>query len=314
MSATIESFNSALKQLSQTAKVIKQSIKSTGNGKSTLHVETQAGIRLNITFDNQCGLINASYLISQLTNTNKSIVDKRVARWMRTKEGLWAVDMLKNDTSAWNESLVYEFKDQPIWDYDIDDFDDSRVYKQEFTTAVLEANLYDPKTNYFNLKPVNKTNTMYLFWIVNDRYSNEQFDCYCCREILNKLFERFNVWVDDDLVHTIDYAYGEAMKQRWMNVIAVHDKDKEDLKFFITPNGEIDYKIIERADHWHSIQDRGLEPVHENKWNVWSNVLGYKPIGAPDGAPMIDRKLVETDKSVDVNYYNTHVAANAEQQ
>lgn len=314
MSASINSLNKSIAQLEQITGITKQTTKSIGSNKLCLHIETRAGIRVNATIDTTHGLINGSYLISQLIHTDKSIVDKRIARWMRTKEGLWTIDMLKNNSAPWNESLVYEFNQNPIWDYDIDDFDDSRVYKQEFTQAVLNANLYDSKTNYFNLKPLDKNNTDFLFYIVNDRYSNEQFDCYCCHEILNSLFSRFNVWVDDDLEHLVNYIYAQSMKQIWLSTISSHDKEKEDLEFYVSSSGTIEYKTIEQAGHWHSIETRGLEPVYENKYSVWSNVLGYKPPTAPDNAPLIEAKLVESDKSIDANYYYRNTAIDNEQQ
>lgn len=297
--SAIESFNNAIKQSARIAKVTKSSIKTLDSNFKLIHVETEDGLRLNVKYSIYFDVINASNLISQLIHTDKKVLNKRIARWMRTKEGLWAIDSLCFNSAPWNEHLAFEYKDNTLWEYDINDFDDSRVYKPEFCETVMRDNLYDVKTNYFNLKPVQFNGARNKFWIVNERYDNELFDCYCCYEILLKLFERFNVWVDDALINVIKFVYNESYRDVAANQIKRLETDKEECEFFIKDNGELGIRANEKTNHWHNIEQRGFEPVHVDEYNIWSEIVGYRKIGSTD-SKIYDKQRVETDPNFTV--------------
>ena len=104
-----QEYDNIMKQLYNKTGITKQNIKTIDANKQLIHLETTAGIRLNFIINTNNQLINVSYLLKQLLNSNKIDINKRIARWVRTKQGVWFIDNLMKNTSPRNENLAYSF-------------------------------------------------------------------------------------------------------------------------------------------------------------------------------------------------------------
>jgi len=296
------SLNKALNQSYNNARITKQTIKSIDDEKQLIHVESTAGIRLNIVGIPKYEIINVSHLLKQLLNINdKNVINKRIARWMRSKQGVWFVDNLMSGSSCWNEELAYSYNGNTLWEFELSDFDDSRVYKPIFTKEIIDAGIYDTKTNYFDLKRIDRSNgTNHQFDIITDKHSPECFDCYCCYSAVVEIFKLFKINYDRALDLIIKYVFNLLSCSRFKSMIKTYDDIKDSkIEFSLNNKGFISYKVIDNPSCWFSIAQRGFKPVNQDEYNIWSPIIGYSVIGHPE----IPISAVDTEKvKTDANY------------
>ena len=83
---------------------------------------------------------------------------------------------------------------------------------------------------------------------------------------------------------------------RFEKIIKANDEEALDTNFSLNNEGFITYTVIHQPGSWYSIQQRGFEPVNQDKYNIWSPIIGYSVIGHPEiPISAVDSQRVKTD-------------------
>ena len=279
-----QEYDNIMKQLYNKTGITKQNIKTIDANKQLIHLETTAGIRLNFIINTNNQLINVSYLLKQLLNSNKIDINKRIARWVRTKQGVWFIDNLMKNTSPRNENLAYSFNNQTLWYYKLSKTDNSYIYEPIFKKSLLKsAFIYSSYTDYFDFKQITVNPELYnKFNIIKNTNDPEHYDCYCCYEAVIEILKLFNVNLDRPLNLVLIYLFNLIKTDEILDVIKSHSLGLFKVEFNIDKLGFINYKVIRDPNIWLLPEERGFEPVYYRDDDIWSPIIGYRIRNHPE--------------------------------
>ena len=263
----MDSLNRVMNQLKVNAKVVKATIKQLDYCVSQLHIESLSGIKLSIVFNHNYLVINASYLISNLIHVDKKTFNKRLSRWMHTKDGVWALDSLfirSHHPSIDVNNLHYNYKNHTLWKWVETDFEGEEVgYIRQFQDEVISDGIYNDKTDWLDLSKLETIVTGNKFYLCTDRHPGfyDYYDFYCDLEVLEKLFNVFKVWYDEDMQNVIYYVFSLINEGRYKENIEWNlQRFDSKTEYFLNKKGKIEYKLIK------------IEKNKEND-NSWENYL-----------------------------------------
>lgn len=244
---SLKSFNLVMGLLADSANISTSTVKPHDQTINKIHVETRDGIRLNIFYDVDDATISATYVIEQLLHLKRQDINERIKRWCRTKDGLWAVDMLVNHKKdTWNEELVYKYRGNQLWKYEVRDFDWNRVYRKEFTDKILRDGVYNAETDEFNFSAIKNTGTMQQFYI-EGKWDDFPGNHWCKVKFLYQyLLPLFGINVDNSMMNLMNWLDAMVRKKYFMK--SINSQEKDELQFFIKDDGTIDYRTISKSN------------------------------------------------------------------
>ena len=244
---SLRSFNLVLGLLADTASIESSSDKTINSFINKLAFRTNYGFQLSVYYNIEWCAVNATYIISQIRNLKREFINARIDLWRRTKEGVWAVDMLVNNTKdEHNEELVYKYKNHSLWKYNINWDNYSRIYFPEFVDVVIRDNIYNPITDLIDISKLKHIGTNGQFWI-ESRDKRTFGDVWCSLDFLyDYLFKLFDIEVDDTMINIKHWLDPKIQTEHFKNEFLKCNEINKDFQFYINDEGAIAYKLVER--------------------------------------------------------------------
>ena len=244
---SLRSFNLVLGLLADTATINTYTIKSINSYINKLQFETNNHFRLSAYYNVDWHTVNATYILSQLLNYKRETINNKISSWMKTKDGVWAIDMLVNNAKdEYNEELVYKYKNHSLWKYYTDKKTHARVYRKEFVTVVIRDGVYNESTDTVDITKLKHIGTNGQFWIETE-HSKNPGDVWCSLDFLyDHLFKLFNFMNNDYMTNIKNWMQPLIQTQTYKDKFNIQDKNKTDFQFYINDDGSIAYKLVER--------------------------------------------------------------------